>query len=179
MYLLYQLSFIGLEWKSSRKSALRFTNLSEFSEFDCYHHSLMSHLIKILKWTFGHRKEFMILGIYNKYENISKLGIWRKNGLKGLCCKIATAWRPQVKQITYDLGNLETCYITLIWESWNKFWSLGISKAHSEALGPDLPFLRKIFWSLRLLHKAINSENFGQIFQLKREYLYNRNHWCL
>ena len=41
----------------------------------------------------------MILGIYNKYEKILKLGSWRKNELKGLCIKIDTAWRARVKPL--------------------------------------------------------------------------------
>ena len=48
-------------------------------------------------------------------------------------------------QCMVDLGNLEACYITFIWKLWIKCWSLGDLKAHSEALRPDLPFLRKKF----------------------------------
>ena len=43
--------------------------LSEFSEFE---RSLMSDLIKILKVTVCHRKELIILEIYNKYKKLRR-----------------------------------------------------------------------------------------------------------
>ena len=43
---------------------------------------------------FCHWKEFVILGIYNKYEKILKLGSWRKNELKGFVAKLQQADAP-------------------------------------------------------------------------------------